>query len=83
MAGYLKIEEHYGNQQVSLHSDLMGISMLALLVAPWAMIGLALSVFEVSFMTQGIVMTCIATLIVAIPQVLSLLPKKSAPEQTV
>ena len=77
MAGYLKIEERYANQDISLRNDLMGISMLALLMTPWAMIGLTLSAFEASFMTQGILIACIITMIVAIPQALILLSGNS------
>jgi len=72
MPVYLKIEESYATQDVSLRQDLMGISLLALFLSPWALIGLTLSIFGVNFITPAISVTCMATIIVAIPQALHL-----------
>ncbi|PJA32132.1 MAG: hypothetical protein CO187_05615 [Zetaproteobacteria bacterium CG_4_9_14_3_um_filter_53_7] len=75
MQCYLKIEESYATRETSLRNDLMGISLLALLISPWAIIGLALSIFGVNFMTSGILAGCVTTILVAIPQALLLLRK--------
>ncbi|GAV20801.1 hypothetical protein MMIC_P1775 [Mariprofundus micogutta] len=70
MQAYLKIEESYATQDNSLRSDLMGVSLLALFISPWAIIGLALSIFGVSFVTPVIVAVCMGIIIAAIPQAL-------------
>ncbi|MFQ5518968.1 MAG: hypothetical protein ACE5E3_03095 [Mariprofundus sp.] len=73
MPAYLKIEELQDNSDISLAKDLMGISLLALLVSPWALVGLALSSLNVSFMTTEILIICISVLIVSLPKLIQLL----------
>jgi len=73
MAAYLKVEETIADSEATIKNDLMGLSLLALLISPWAMVGLALSMFgyaTVSFDLSGI---CISVLLTAIPKALELL----------
>jgi len=73
MAAYLKLEENAGKHHVSLRDDLMGLSLLALLLSPWAGLGLILTIFEISLITHALALTCMLTLLAAIPKVLQLL----------
>lgn len=73
MSAYLKIEELQDNSAISLRSDLMGISLLALLMSPWAAIGLTLYAFNVSFMTTDILAICISILFASLPKLFQLL----------
>ncbi len=79
---YLEIENSQNDPEHSLRDDLMGISLLALLVAPWAIIGLTLYTFNVSFISNDLLFVCISTLLVALPKLFQLLASehKEAPE---
>ena len=83
MAVYLKLEETMGDQHLSMRDDLMGLSLLALLLSPWAGLGLILSAFEISFMTPAFSLTCTLVLLAAVPKALQLLlPENLSAKQT-
>jgi len=61
------------DSNVTIHDDLMGISMLALVLSPWAMIGLSLYYFSVDFVTLNMAIGCACVLFFALPKVFELL----------
>jgi len=73
MAVYLKMEETIVDSNSSLRDDVMGLSLLALLLSPWAAVGLAASMFEyVSIPSQASVIS-VLVLMAATPKFLQLL----------
>ena len=78
MSANLKIEGLQNHSQISLRNDLMGISLLALLLAPLALVGVILYALDFNFMTTEVLIICIATLIAALPKLIQLLiPEKT------
>ncbi|MDX8403884.1 MAG: hypothetical protein R8K54_05705 [Mariprofundaceae bacterium] len=68
MATYLKIEDSQENPNISIRNDLMGISLLALLLSPWAFICLALYTFNIALLPSEVATTCNVILIAALPK---------------
>jgi len=82
MAVYLKLEETMGDQHISMRDDLMGLSLMALLMSPWAALGLLLAAFEVSMMTSALTLTCALLLLAAVPKAFQLLfPEQASVKQ--
>jgi len=73
MAAYLKVEETIVDSETTIKNDLMGLSLLALLISPWATIGLVLSLFGYATVSFDISAICISVLLAAIPKALELL----------
>lgn len=80
MPVYLKSEAHMGNENISLRGDCMGISLLALMMAPWAAIGLVLEHFSFISLPDSLMMLAISTLVLAVPKLIQLLSRE--PETT-
>jgi len=70
---YLKIDELQDSSDISPGRNLLCISFLALLMSPWALLGLALFAFNVSFITMNLVMICSIILIASLPKLFLLL----------
>jgi len=73
MSPYLRLEENCSDHEFSLREDLMGLSMLALLISPWAVTGLVLAGLNFQFMTNELIACCALTIAVAMPQILRVL----------
>jgi len=73
MAAYLKMEESIVDVDNALSSDLMGISLLALLISPWSVLGLTMSRLEYVTLSTEVVSVCVAVLLAATPKLLQLL----------
>jgi len=81
MPVYLKMEEVQNGSNDSLASDLMGLSSLALLLSPWALIALALFAFNIHFITMDMVMISSIILMASLPKLFQLLtPVHKEPE---
>ncbi|TLS77870.1 hypothetical protein FE236_01810 [Mariprofundus erugo] len=78
MAAYLKLEESMGTDDIPILQDLMGVSLLALLLSPWAAIGLLLTALESPVMTPGLSIASSLLLLIALPKAVQLV----APAQT-
>lgn len=70
MPVYLKIEA--SEQQTSLLDDLLGLSLIALLLSPWAIGGLIATLLEAAFVTPGMSIVSGIMLLAAIPKVVQL-----------
>ena len=71
MPTYMKLEED--TQESSFYDDMMGFSLLALLLSPWAIAGLVCTLFEVEFITPGMTGLSAILLLAAVPKLLQLL----------
>ncbi len=60
-------------QKNETFSPLIAISTLALLLSPWALIGLVVSMFTDALLSTDIVLTCALMLLAAMPKLLQLL----------
>lgn len=72
MAAYLKLEESMDSDEIPLLQDLMGVSLLALLLSPWASIGLLLTALESPVMTPGLSIASSLLLLIALPKAVQL-----------
>ncbi len=81
MAIYLKIEEPVVDSNTSLQNDLMGLSLLALLLSPWAALGLVVSMLEYSTIPNQASFICVSVLVIATPKLLQLLIPHRKPLQ--
>jgi len=66
MTTYLKMEVKHSSD-TSLKDDMMGISLLALLLSPLALFGVYLSTIGMPFMTPAWSLTAVLVLLTAIP----------------
>ncbi len=83
MAIYLEIEESIVDTDSSLTHDLMGLSLLALLVSPWAALGLAVSLLGNVILSTEMTLACVSVLLAATPRLLQLLfPHQEHLQQT-
>jgi len=73
MAVYLEMEESIVDTDTSLKDDLMGLSLLALLVSPWAALALAVSLLGNVILSTEMTLVCISVLLAAAPKLLQLL----------
>jgi len=73
MAAYLKMEESIIDADSSLNNDLMGLSLLALLISPWAALGLAISILGYASLSTAATGFFMSVLLVATPKLLQLL----------
>lgn len=73
MAAYLKMEEAIVDADASLKNDLMGLSLLALLISPWAALGLAISMLGYVTLSTAATVFCVSVLLAAMPKLLQLL----------
>ncbi len=73
MAAYLKMEESIIDADSSLNNDLMGLSLLALLISPWAALGLAISILGYVSLSTAATVIFMSVLLVATPKLLQLL----------
>ena len=63
----LLLETNDNNQRLTLRHYLLRLSMLALLLAPWALIAISLTVLHMIAPSSTILLACTAVVIVAIP----------------
>ncbi len=63
----LLLETGANDQRLTLHHYLLRLSMLALLLAPWALIAISLTVFHMIAANATVLLACAAVVVVAIP----------------
>jgi len=73
MAAYLKMEESVIDADSSLRNNVMGLSLLALLISPWAVLGLVISMLGYVSLSAAATVTFMSVLLVATPKLLQLL----------
>ncbi len=73
MAAYLKIEESTIDADSPLKNSVMGLSLLALLISPWAVLGLVISMLGYTSLSAAAIVTFMSVLLVATPKLLQLL----------
>ena len=73
MAVYLKMEESIVDLDNGLKSDFMGVSLLALLISPWAVLGLTISMLGYATLSTEVILICVAILLAAMPKLVQLM----------
>jgi len=73
MVVYLEMEESIADVDNTLKSDLMGVSLLALLISPWAVLGLTISMLEYATLSTEAIFICVAVLFTATPKLVQLM----------
>ncbi len=73
MAVYLKMEESIVDADNALKSDLMGVSLLVLLISPWAVLGLTISMLGYAALPTEVIFICVAILCAATPKLVQLM----------
>jgi len=79
MPNTLLIETNDRDQDMTLRHQLMELSVLALIFAPWALIAMALTALHLMAMNPAMLFTCMAAITVSIPGFLHFI----IPEQNV
>ncbi len=73
MPAYLKLEESIIDADSPLKNDCMGVSLLALLISPWAMLGLVISIMGYAALSTVATIFFMSVLLAATPKLLQLL----------
>jgi len=69
----LKMEGYAVDSDSCLKNDLMGLSLLALLISPWALLGLGVSMLGYGTLPTGLNILCALILLTATPKLILLL----------
>jgi len=70
---YLEMEESIADVDNALKRDLMGVSLLALLISPWAVLGLTISMLSYATLSTEVICICVAILLAAMPKLVQLM----------
>ena len=73
MVVYLEMEESIADVDNALQRDLMGVSLLALLISPWAVLGLTISMLSYATLSTEVICICVAILLAAMPKLVQLM----------
>jgi len=67
MSDTLLLETNANEQHLTLRHAMLRLSMLALLIAPWALIAISLMVFHMIATSTALLLICMAVVVAAIP----------------
>ena len=73
MAVYMKMEEAVVDVDNTVKSDLMGVSLLAMFISPWAVLGLTTSMLGYATLSTEVRFICVAVLFAAAPKFMQLI----------